>query len=113
MGSKWRTVRLQELDSYEQQFRALHKDWHYFHKLVQAYADPRAELGRRKALEMAFLELKGRVSYDYTVLAVWRSGACGIPAGIGDLFADGSTLKSLSEGMGGGRRKDGRGVADR
>ncbi|MCF6286207.1 MAG: hypothetical protein L3K26_13595, partial [Candidatus Hydrogenedentes bacterium] len=97
MGSKWHTVPLPELQGYEKQFRALHKDWHYFHKLMEAYGKSSADSERLLALEMAFLELKGRVSCDYTVLAVWRSGACGIPAGIADLFADGSTLKTLSE----------------
>jgi hypothetical protein len=97
MGSKWHAVPLPELDGYEKKFRALHKDWHYFHKLMEAYGKSSADSERLLALEMAFLELKGRVSCDYTVLAVWRSGAFGVPAGIGDLFADGSTLKTLSE----------------
>jgi len=107
MGSTSRTVTPRELDSYEQQFRALHKDWHYFYKLIKAYGDPRADSERRRALEMAFLELKGRISCDYSVLAAWRSGACGIPAGIGDVFSEGTTLKSLADDVArGGRIED-------
>jgi hypothetical protein len=102
MGSKWRTIPVRDLDRYERQFRALHKDWRYFHKLVEAYADPRADNGRRKALEIAFLELKGRVSCDYTVLAAWRNGACGIPSEISDIFAERATLRSLSDDLAGG-----------
>ncbi len=103
MASKCRAVPVPELEGFERQFRALHKDWHYFYKLIQAYGDPRADSERRRALEIAFLELKSRISCDYSVLTAWRSGACGIPSGISDVFAEGTTLKSLSADVEGGR----------
>lgn len=97
MGSKVQAVSLPELQRYEKQFRALHKDWHYFHKLIEAYGDPRADLDRLRALEYAFLELKGRISCDYPILTTWRAGACGVPSTISEVFAEGTSLKSLSE----------------
>lgn len=97
MGSKAHTVSLPELQHVEKQFRALHKDWHFFHKLIEAYADPRADEERLRALEMAFLELKSRISCDYPILVKWREGACGVPTTIADVFSEGSSLKTLSE----------------
>lgn len=102
MGQQKHVVSLQALDRYEAQFRALHKDWHYLYKLVEAHMHPRAE---REALEGDFIRLKGRIACDYPVLAEWRSGGFGAPAGISTLFSESTTLKSLTEGMreGGGR----------
>ncbi len=96
MSSKWRVVSNQDVEKYEQQFRALHKDWHYFQKLIQAYVDSRADSERKRALEIAFLELKGRISCDYTVLAALRDGAYGIPTSISEILSEGTTLKSLA-----------------
>ena len=70
MGERRHTVTLQALESYEQQFKALHKDWHYLYKLVEAYMRPHAE---RDVLEVDLLRIKGRISCDYPVLAEWRS----------------------------------------
>jgi hypothetical protein len=105
MGERRHTVTLQALASYEQQFKALHKDWHYLYKLVEAYMRPHAE---REVLEVDLLRIKGRISCDYPVLAEWRSGGYGAPAGISTLFSESTTLKSLTEGMreGGGRAWD-------
>lgn len=102
MGGQKHTVTLQALADCERQFKAIHKDWHYVYKLVEAYMRPNAD---RAALEMDWLRIKGRLSCDYPLLAEWRSGGFGAPAGISTLFADSTSLKALTEGMreGGGR----------
>lgn len=105
MGEGKQRVSPQALANYEQQFKGLHKDWHYLYKLVEAYMGPRAE---REVLEGDLLRLKGRISCDYPVLSEWRSGGFGAPAGISTLFSESTTLKTLTEGMreGGGRAWD-------
>ena len=74
MGKRAHSVSPQALDGYEKQFKALHKDWHYLYKLIEAYMQPNAD---RAALELDFLRMKGRISCDYPALAEWRSGAIG------------------------------------
>lgn len=105
MGERWHKVTPQALATYEQQFKSIHKDWHYLYKLVEAYMRARDE---HEALEGDLLRLKSRISCDYPVLAEWRSGGYGAPAGISTLFSESTSLKSLTEGMreGGGRAWD-------
>lgn len=102
MGNRGHTISLGDWERYDRQFRALHKDWHYFHKLIEGYVQARFD---SRELEVAFLQLKGRISCDYPVLAEWRNGGYGIPAAIGTIFDHGSTLKSLAADArnGGGR----------
>ena len=94
MGKRGQAISQSEWESYDKQLRALHKDWHYLFKLIEGYAQSRFD-GRE--LEVAFLDLKGRISCDYPLLAMWRGNGHGIHGEIGAFFDHGATLKSLAE----------------
>ena len=99
MGKRGQTVSQAEWESYDKQLRALHKDWHYLLKLIEGYAQSRFD---RRELEVAFVNLKVRISCDYPLLVKWRAQGNGLSGDIGAFFDHGATLKSLAEDAGSG-----------
>lgn len=105
MGKRGQTVSPGEWEQLDKQLKALHKDWHYLFKLLEGYQQEKFD---KRELEVAYLDLKGRISCDYPILARWRGEGHGLYGEIGAFFDHGATLKSLAEGArnGAGRTID-------
>ncbi|MBX3176349.1 MAG: hypothetical protein KF886_03230 [Candidatus Hydrogenedentes bacterium] len=85
------TITVEELDDIRRQCAALQADWERLYQIAAAASD-----GSAAERELALIQLQGRLSCDYPVLAHWRKANFGLASGINNLVARAGSMAAFA-----------------